>query len=446
MQLESKQVIEAIKNPFQRFFRVEASGGIVLLVFTLIALVWANSSFGDLYDHFWEMPLTIGVGKFMLTKSLFHWINDGLMAIFFFVVGLEIKRELRVGELSSAKQAILPIIAAIGGMLLPALIFLLINNDPVEKAGWGIPMATDIAFSLGVLSLLGKRVPLSLKIFLVAFAIVDDLGAVLVIAIFYSAQIYWSYLIIGLGLFVILVVLNWLKIRIVHIYMAIGWVVWFMFMKSGVHPTIAGVLVAFTIPISRKIKFSTFHKRMDDNLLNFYTRNETGDKSMLTNKQLAAIDNMEDEIVKVQSPVQRLEHTLHGFVTYVVMPVFAIANAGVDFHLETFPDLFRSLSGHIELSLIVGKVGGIFLFTWLAVKTGLAALPANVRWEHILGVGFLGGMGFTMSLFISNLAFTQINLLIPAKIGILIGSLFAGIIGYFLLRSTLKAEPEKSVT
>ena len=444
MQLESKQVIEAIKNPFQRFFRIEASGGIVLLIFTLIALIWANSPLGKYYDQLWESPLTIGIGNFVLSKTLIHWINDGLMAIFFFVVGLEIKRELRVGELSSARQAALPIIAAIGGMLFPAVIFLLVNKDPVTKAGWGIPMATDIAFSLGVLSLLGKRVPLSLKIFLVAFAIVDDLGAVLVIAVFYSAGIQWSYLLIGLGLFLLLVILNRLRMRITHIYMAVGWIIWYMFLKSGVHPTIAGVLIAFTIPISRKIKLITFYKRMDDNLVQFCEGVEKSTSLTLSNKQLVAIDNMEDEIEHVQSPVQRLEHTLHGFVTFIVMPVFALSNAGVDLlHMEHFRDLFHSLSGHIELSLVVGKVAGIFLFTWLSVKTGIALLPANVRWVHILGLGFLGGMGFTMSLFISNLAFTQATLLNPAKIGILVGSLFAGIIGYFLLRSTLITVPEE---
>ncbi len=441
MHLESKQVIEAIKNPFQRFFKIEASGGIVLLIFTLIALIWANSPWGNYYDRLWESPLTIGLGDFVLSKTLIHWINDGLMAIFFFVVGLEIKRELRVGELSSARQAALPIIAAIGGMVFPAVIFLLVDKDPLTKAGWGIPMATDIAFSLGVLSLLGKRVPLSLKIFLVAFAIVDDLGAVLVIAIFYSSGIIWSYLLVGLGLFILLVILNRLKLRITHIYIAIGWVIWFMFLKSGVHPTIAGVLIAFTIPISRKIKLATFYKRMDDNLQQFCEGVDKSTSLTLSNKQLVSIDNMEDEIEHVQSPVQRLEHTLHGFVTYIVMPVFALSNAGVDFHMENFSGLFHSLSGHIELSLIVGKVTGIFLFTWLSVKTGITLLPANVRWVHILGLGFLGGMGFTMSLFISNLAFIHADQLNPAKIGILIGSLFAGIIGYFLLRSTLKAEP-----
>lgn len=426
-----------ILDPFQRFLQVEASGGILLLFFTIIALVWANSSYGHYYHGLWENYLTIGIGNFKLTDTILHWVNDGLMAIFFFVVGLEIKRELIAGELSTLKQASLPFAAAVGGMVIPALIYIIFNTNSATEGGWGIPMATDIAFSLGVLSLLGKRVPLSLKVFLVAFAIVDDLGAVLVIAMFYSDDIQWNYLLIGLGLFVLLVIFNRFDIRYIPAYMFVGWVIWFMFKNSGIHPTIAGVMIAFSIPMNPRTRYHTFKNRMQQNL-NAFGEGEDDEWKTLTSDQLTAIDNMEDAIDYVQSPVQELEHKLHHFVTFIVMPFFALTNAGVVFKASGIDDIFGELSGTIELSLIIGKVLGIFLFTLVSVKMGLGVLPDKVKWVHILGLGFLGGMGFTMSLFISNLAFSDPLLLNPAKIGIMIGSLIAGILGYLLLYFTLR--------
>jgi NhaA family Na+:H+ antiporter len=431
-------IIGGLLEPFQRFFKIEASGGIVLLIFTLIALVWANSPWNSSYMQLWENKFTIGIGDFKLSKTILHWINDGLMAIFFFVVGLEIKRELIAGELSTMKQAALPIAAAIGGMVLPAAFYVLLNQNPESESGWGIPMATDIAFSLGILSLLGKRVPLALKVFLVAFAIVDDLGAVLIIAIFYSEDIHWNYLLIGLSLVIILFIFNKLQVISIHPYMAVGWVIWFLFLKSGIHPTIAGVLIAFTIPVNRTINLKTFRNDMQNNLDYFCYDPNKFSKITLNHQQLAAISNMQNRIFFVQSPVQRLEHGLHGFVTYIVMPVFALANAGVVLKGISISELFTGISGVIEVSLLAGKILGIFLFSWLSVKLGLAKLPDNVEWKHILSLGFLGGMGFTMSLFISNLAFTSEALLNPAKIGILAGSLIAGVGGYILLSLTLK--------
>jgi NhaA family Na+:H+ antiporter len=429
-------ILTNILDPFQRFLKIEASGGIILLFFTAFALVWANSSLGHTYQKLWENYLTLGIGNFKLTDTILHWVNDGLMAIFFFVVGLEIKRELIAGELSSLKQASLPIAAALGGMIFPALIYILVNTNNATEGGWGIPMATDIAFSLGVLSLLGKRVPISLKVFLVAFAIVDDLGAVMVIALFYSGDIQWNYLLIGMALYILLVLFNRLNIRYIPVYMVLGWVIWFMFKNSGIHPTIAGVMIAFSIPMNPRTKLSTFKDRMVNNL-HAFAPVQNKDRMTLTKEQLMAIDNMEQEIEYVQSPVQKLEHTLHHFVTYVVMPVFALTNAGVVFKASGIGEIFIHLSGTIELSLILGKVIGIFLFTWLSVKLGIGALPPTVKWIHILGLGFLGGMGFTMSLFISNLAFSGPLLLDPAKIGILTGSLIAGILGYIILSITL---------
>lgn len=439
--LRKKNVIGVLLDPFQRFLRVESAGGIVLMFFTLLALVWANSPYGHLYHKLWESQLSLSLGHFTLSKPIHHWINDGLMAIFFFVVGLEIKREMIAGELSSLKQASLPIAAAIGGMIMPALIYLLLNTDHLTEGGWGIPMATDIAFSLGVLSLLGKRVPLNLKVFLVAFAIVDDLGAVIVIALFYSGTIYWSYLLIALGLFILLVIMNLLQIRAISAYMIVGWVIWFLFMKSGIHPTIAGVLIAFCIPLNRKIDAGTFKKRMERNMQVFATTDKGG-KLMLTKPQLMAIDNMEDELFRVQSPVQSLEHTLHYFVTFFVMPLFALANAGVELDAVNLGDIFHGTGRTIIVSMIVGKAAGIFLFTWLSVKTGIGELPKNSGWFNILGISLLGGMGFTMSLFISALAFEDSGLLNPAKIGILAGSMIAGIIGYFVLSLTLKQKTQ----
>ena len=437
---DTKNVIESVIDPFQRFLKIEASGGILLLIFTIIALVWANSAFSESYHSVWETKLAIRLGDFDMSKSLLHWINDGLMAIFFFFVGLEIKRELVAGELSSPKQASLPIAAALGGMIFPALIFIHVNNNVNTEVGWGIPMATDIAFSLGILSLLGKRVPLSLKVFLVAFAIVDDIGAVIVIALFYSADINWVFLMVGLVLSLLLMVFNRLDFRYIPAYMIIGWIIWYMFLNSGIHPTIAGVLIAFSIPMRRKIDVGTFRARMEDNLQVFCPTDNCIDKVTLTKKQLASIDNMEDELKQVQSPVQSLEHTLHHFVTFLVMPLFALANAGVVIEAFGIASIFSSLSGTIEVSLIIGKVLGILFFTWLSLKLGIAVLPHAVKWVHILGLGFLGGMGFTMSLFIANLAFTDEQFLNPAKIGILTGSLIAGILGYMLLNLSLKRQ------
>lgn len=427
-------------DPFQRFLQIEASGGIILLIATIASLVWANSKWGEFYIHFWETHLDIHIGSFILSKSFLHWINDGLMAIFFFVVGLEIKRELIAGELSSLKKASLPIMAAIGGMLAPALFYSFLNKSPETASGWGTPMATDIAFSLGILSLLGKRVPLSLKVFLVAFAIVDDLGAVLVITLFYSSDIHLNSLLIALSLFIFLILFNQLKIRSVHIYMVIGWGIWYFFLKSGIHPSIAGVLIAFTIPVFRKIRVTEFRNKMDQNLLEFCFDEDCMDEVTLTHGQLAAIDNMESEIEQVQSPIQKLEHKLHSFVTYIVMPLFALANAGVVIQSGKLADLFNPLSMNIQLSLVGGKLLGIFMFTWLAIRFGISTKPKGVKWIHFLGLALLGGIGFTMSLFIANLAFPGSAQLVQAKIGILLGSLAAGILGFIILRLTLKAK------
>ena len=431
-----KDPFDNLRQPFLRFLRIESSGGILLILATIAALVIANSAWGSIYESFWKKDFTIGSDFFHLTKPIILWINDGLMAIFFFLVGLEIKRELVAGELSSQKKAALPIIAAIGGMLIPAGLFLLFNRNGQGLEGWGIPMATDIAFSLGILSLLGKRVPLALKVFLVAFAIVDDIGAVLVIAFFYSAEIHWSLLFIALALLAILFIFNMRNIRFIPFYMIIGWVIWYLFLKAGIHPTIAGVLIAFSIPSTRKIRLKDFTKRMNRNL-NDFGITPCKDSVTLNHQQLASIDNMQSQIDKVQSPLQSLEHNLHGFVTYFIMPLFAFANAGVVLNgagLASFNTLTLSITG----SLILGKIAGIFIFSYITVKLGISALPQNINWKHIFGAGMLGGIGFTMSLFISNLAYTNIILINQAKLGILLGSLIAALLGFFYLKMILK--------
>lgn len=444
MESKANQLVKTIIDPFQRFFRIESSGGILLFISALIAIVWANSTLSSKYFELWNQTISFNILGFTLSETLLHWINDGLMAIFFFVVGLEIKRELLIGELSAGKKASLPIIAAAGGMVIPAVLFLILNKNPETAIGWGIPMATDIAFSLGILSLLGKRVPVGLKVFLVAFAIVDDLGAISVIAVFYSTEIHVKYLLIGLGLFLYLVLFNLLKLRAIPIYMILGWIIWYMFLESGIHPTIAGVLIAFTIPLGRKIRVTTFRRRMDSNLAEFCD-DDCDDKITLTDKQLASIDNMEAETRKVQSPLQSLEHRLHGFVTYFVIPVFALANAGVLIERFNIDILRDPLTVNIGYSLIIGKLAGIFIFSWIAIKLKVALMPENVKWIHLLAVALLGGMGFTMSIFITNLAFDVPSHINAAKLGIIMGSFVSAFLGFLILRITLKKQNRKKI-
>lgn len=426
-----------ILSPFQRFFKMEASGGILLIICTLFALIWANSPWAENYFSLWQEKLSISFFSFSLSKPLILWINDGLMAVFFFMVGLEIKREILVGELSSLKQASLPILAAIGGMVVPATLFIIFQNGGEGSSGWGIPMATDIAFALGVLMLLGKRVPLSLKVFLTALAIIDDIGAVLVIALFYTSAIAWNALIIaGIGL-AILIILNLLNIKTVGIYLFIGLIIWYQFLVSGIHPTIAGVLVAFTIPVNSKINLKDFLNRLKQEVSVLNVDEVPGHSTFLSKKMLHGIDDLEANAASVIPPAQKLEHRLHGFVMFFIMPVFAIANAGVSFGSEFLQTLTSNLTFSIIMGLVVGKSVGIFIFSWLAVKLKWASLPENTGFKHIFGIGLLAGIGFTMSLFISGLAFESTSIIDNAKIGILIASLIAGISGYIILHKSI---------
>ncbi|HSG50101.1 MAG TPA: Na+/H+ antiporter NhaA, partial [Longimicrobiales bacterium] len=362
---------DILVRPFQEFAKLEASGGILLLAFAVAALIWANSPYGQSYIDLWHVQVTVGGGAAVISKDLLHWINDGLMAVFFLLVGLELKRELLDGELASPRKAALPLFAAVGGMVVPAGLYLVLNKGGVGEAGWGIPMATDIAFALAVLAALGSRVPTALKIFLTALAIVDDLGAILVIALFYSGALKGSALGVAAMATLALLLLNKAGFRRFLPYGVVGLILWVAVLKSGIHATVAGVVLAFTIPA-----------------------NEIGEEK--------------------HSPLEHLEHALHPWVVYLILPVFALANAGVTFAGGTGAG--QNITIGILLGLVLGKPIGVLLFSWLATRVKMADLPGGVGWTHIVGVGFLAGIGFTMSLFIGGLAFPDPGLLNAAKL------------------------------
>lgn len=430
-------LITVIKFPFQRFFKMKSASGILLLLCTIIALILSNSALAQQYSAFWNLHLKIGIEGFVLDKSLLHWINDGLMAVFFFFVGLEIKREIMVGELSRWRFATLPIGAAIGGMVVPASIYVLFNSGSIGADGWGIPMATDIAFALGILSLHGNRASLPLKIFLTALAIIDDLGAVLVIAVFYSSDINLASLALGGGIILLLFLLNYLKIRHPFYYVALGIVLWVAFLKSGIHTTVAGVLLALTIPAHTKINREDFIKKTKYLFKSFITSCKHGTSLLTNQQQQETVQSIEHVCHQVESPMQRLEHDLQPWVIFFIMPVFALANAGTSFGTEVLGNLDNNITIGIVLGLTLGKPLGILLFSWLMVKSGFADLPANTKWSQIIGLGFLAGIGFTMSLFINSLAFDGSANLEISKIAILAGSLLAGILGWLILFKTL---------
>jgi NhaA family Na+:H+ antiporter len=433
------RLVRRVLDTFQRFSHMEASGGIVLLVCTALALAWANSPWAEGYFHLWETPVTVGAPGFGLTESLHHWINDGLMAVFFFMVGLEIKREMLVGELSSVRQAALPIAAAIGGMVVPAGLYALLNAGGAGAAGWGIPMATDIAFALGIVALLGRRVPLALKVFLAALAIVDDIGAVLVIAIFYTASISWASLAVAGVVLAGLAALNGARVRHPAPYALLGLVLWVAFLKSGIHATIAGVLLAMTIPARTRIDQQEFAAEVHEGLGTFEGASGPGVSVLTNSQQQEAINRIENACEGAQSPLMRLEHALHGVVALGIMPIFALANAGVQLGGGTAGALASPVTLGIILGLVVGKPLGIMLAAWLAVRSGVAVLPDAASWRLVHGVSWLAGIGFTMSLFVAGLAFPDAALLDESKLGILAASLLAGVVGWVLLRSNRSA-------
>lgn len=435
-------IMKTFDYSFLSFLKHRVNGGMVLMIVAVLAMVVANSPWADAYHAFWSHPVSLQVGSFNLFShhgeplTLMAFINDALMAVFFFSVGLEIKREVLVGELSSLRQALLPIIAAVGGMLIPVLLYFALTAGTPAADGLAIPMATDIAFSLGVLSLFGKRVPLSLKIFLTAFAVVDDIGGILVIAFGYTSHLDAAYLLGALGVLLLLAVANRMRVMSRTFYCWAGIVVWYLFLQSGVHATIAGVLVAFTIPSIPCLNVKKYIARIRENVAEF----PHFDKSsiLLTPNQIDILKSIESASDRVISPLQFMEDRMHGMVNYLIMPLFAFANAGI-----TLSGAEGSVAGPVTyaivIGLVLGKSVGIYLFTWLAVRSRVTALPQGMNWQNVAGVSLLGGIGFTVSLFIANLSFGETDevLLNQAKLGVLVGTVLAGVLGYVVLRYVL---------
>ncbi|GAA4295516.1 sodium/proton antiporter NhaA [Aestuariibaculum suncheonense] len=411
--------------------KIESSSGILLFLATVIALIWANSPISDSYNTLWQFKMGFTTQSFELNKPLILWINDGLMAIFFFLIGLEIKREFLIGELNSAKKVAFPLFGALGGMVIPVLFYTMLNQNPETLKGWGIPMATDIAFSLAVLKTLGNKVPLSLKVFLTAFAIVDDLGAVVVIALFYSGSIKIILLGIAIAMLIFLYILSFKGLYSKFIIILFGIIIWTLFLKAGIHPTLAGILLAFSVPIRQKIKTREFVNNLISITNNVKQTHELS-KPILSKEQIHEIDDLEDWIKKYQSPLQHLENRLHDWVAYFVIPIFALANAGVALNSSVPLDL--SLVFNIAICLILGKSVGISVFVLLAKKLKIIEIPSDINTFHIIGVSFLAGIGFTMAIFIAGLAFSSSPAYIDsAKIGVLIGSLISTLVGYAIL-------------
>lgn len=429
-----------ILSPFERFLQRTTSGGIILMGTTVVALILANSTWGDYIRHLWEQPLQIWVGSWQLKLSLHSLINEGLMTLFFLLVGLELKREILVGELASFRDALLPAVAAMGGMLMPALIYYVLNPEDPAARGWGIPTATDIAFAVGILVLLAWRIPANLIIFLTALAIVDDLGAVLIIAVFYTQHLNLLALGAATGILVLLIILNQGGIRHPLPYGLLGIVLWITLLKSGIHATVSGVLLAFTIPARPAFTLQHFEQRLVQlqGVLHSEVAARDGCEHALGCPDMATIaQNVESAARAVQSPQQHMEHALSPWVTFLVIPLFALSNAAIDFHaIELGRTLSHPVTMGVMLGLVLGKFIGISCFSWLAIKLRIARLPAGVAWRHLLGAAWLAGIGFTMSLFIDQLAFDDPVLVEHAKVGILFASLVAAAIGFIWLLVT----------
>lgn len=435
MKASEKTPIEKMVYPIQRFIRQEKAGGIVLGISVVLALILANSPLAEGYHHLLEHKLGfLWDGERYFEYNLHHWINDGLMAVFFFVVGLELKREIVGGELSNPRKALLPIGAALGGMAVPALIYLALNPSGEVHRGWGIPMATDIAFALGVLYLLGSRIPLSLKVFLTALAIVDDLGAVLVIAFFYTSDISLVYLFTGLFVLLIMYGGNRLGVRSVIFYAVLGiGGVWTSFLLSGVHATIAAVLAAFTIPAGARIDEKTFTADIQLLLARFKAIDPDNNTPTLTDMQLHLLEGIQDATVAATPPLQRLERALHPMVSFIIIPIFSLANAGVSLAIDPAHLFNTHVALGVALGLLVGKVIGVVGATLLLIKLGVAPYPQGMNLRNLFGLGLLAAIGFTMSLFVTSLAFSHEEYMTQAKIGIFAASLVGGILGYLVL-------------
>ncbi|HEX9563116.1 MAG TPA: Na+/H+ antiporter NhaA [Gemmatimonadaceae bacterium] len=436
--------LHRVTTSFEEFAERGVLSGLLLMACTTVALIWANSPWAESYFHLWETMVAVGLAGSPVSGSLHHWINDGLMSVFFLLVGLEIKRELLVGELASPRQAALPIAAAVGGMIVPAALYALLNRGGEGAMGWGIPMATDIAFALGVLTLLGPRVPVGLKVFLTALAIADDMGAVLVIAIFYTSAIQWSALLVVAIAATGLIALNRWRVKGLGPYLLIGVILWGALLSSGVHATIAGVILALAVPSRTTINTTQFSARARK-LLDDFDRSETGDLLILTSKgQQEAIYSLDVASSSAVAPLLRLEHSLHGLVSFFIMPIFALANAGVA--LGGASEMLTSpVTLGVTVGLLIGKPLGVMLFSWLAIRLRVAHLPGGVSWQQLHGAAWLAGIGFTMSLFVGSLAFGEGELLNAAKIGVLGASAIAGIAGWSLVKAATPGRRQRTV-
>ncbi len=426
---------DRLLTPLEEFIHRQTTSGVLLMICAVIALVIANSPLHDQYEHLLHTEIGISLGSYTFSLSIHHWINEGLMAAFFFIMGLELKRELMVGELSSPKQALLPIMAAIGGMVVPALFYLALNTSGPNATGWGIPMATDIAFAIGALSLMGNRVPKSLVTFLIALAIVDDLGAVAVIALFYTENLNLVALAYAGACTLLLMALNLGGIRRPLPYAGVGALLWIAMLTSGIHATIAGIVVAFMIPIRPKFEPEVFVQRVRDTSVKMLKSISEQADIIKNNRFRSLVTSLGDGVRLVQAPAQRLEHSLHLPVAYLVIPVFALANAGIPVDFAGFSQYFQNpITQGVLAGLLLGKPVGIAGLTWLTVKMGWANLPTGLNMNHILGVSLLGGIGFTMSIFIADLGFANSPQdLLMAKTGILLASALAGFAGFFWL-------------
>ena len=421
-----------VLSPIEEFIHRQTTSSFLLMGAAILAIVLANSVFAEQYQHLIHTPVDMHIGGWGIEMSMHHWVNDALMAIFFFVVGLELKREILVGELADLRQAALPILAAIGGMVVPALIFVAFNHDGPALRGWGVPMATDIAFAVGALVMLGKRVPKSLVTFLVALAIVDDLGAVLVIALFYTETLALSWLLLSAGLVLLLLTLNFSGIRNAIPYFIVAVLLWYTMLQSGVHATLAGVIGAFTVPARSKYNPGLFVQRLKTQLEDFSEHQKLGSNNIMTNEKLHPIvETIEDSVMGVQTPLQRLEQFWHVPVAFLIIPVFAIFNAGIPIELGSLTEtLINPVMLGVFFGLLLGKFLGISGACWLAIKIGWGKMPTGARFSQLAAVSVLAGIGFTMSIFIAELAFKDHpDYLLMAKTGVLAGSLTAGILG-----------------
>ena len=435
--VRNQSTIGYIRETATKFLDRETAGGIFLIIATIVALLLANSQWASAYHHFLGDELLFEFSEHLsFGLTIEEWINDGLMAIFFLVAGLELKREVMVGELSSIKKASAPLLAALGGMAVPALFFISLNLGTENIKGWGIPMATDIAYSLGIIGLLGKNVPRQLKIFLIALAIADDIGAILVIALFYSNELSWIYLGSGMGAFGLLLLMNWTGVKNLIWYIIIGIILWYCFLNSGIHPTIAGVLFAITIPIVPKLDSKILKERTATNVTNLEKTELEKLNPLQDKKQQIILKAIKTDTENSRPPLLKLENSLVDFNAFFIIPVFAVANAGVKLDVNLIEVVSGSLGLGILLGLAIGKVTGIGIFTLIGQKLGVSELHTTLNWKHIIGIGMIAGIGFTMSLFITNLAFNDQELIKISKISILIASLLAAIGGAVILLLT----------